>query len=108
MSRSEWVGVVAICATIGISASSTNARIDDLRVDLQADIQDIRADIRDIRSDIAEIRADVNEIRADVDEIRKDVNDIRTDLDDIRSDVDEMNRALGAHIAGHQHDSGPA
>ena len=83
MSRDEWIGagigVVAICATIGVSSCSTNARIDDLRADIQADMQDVRADLRDLRNDVG----------------------------DLRGEVSSLHRSLGAHTAGQVHDPGP-
>ena len=79
MSREEWVGagigVIAICATIGVSSCSTNARIDDLRADMHADMQDVRADLRDLRNDV----------------------------DALRGEVNQLSRSLAAHTAGHAH-----
>ena len=103
MSRQEWVGagvgIAAICLTIGVSSGSTNARIDDLRTDFRANIQDVRADLRDLRND-------VDGLRGDVDSLRTDVEGLRGEVDGLRSDVDLLNRLLVEHTAGHEHSPG--
>ena len=117
MSRQEWVGagvgVAAICVTIGVSSGSTNARIDDLRTDFRANIQDVRADLRELRNDVDGLRADVGNLRHDVDGLRGDVDSLRTDVegvrgevDGLRSDVNLLNRLLVEHTAGHEHSPG--
>ena len=103
MSRQEWIGaglgVAAICVTIGVSSGSTNARIDDLRSDMRADIQDIRADLRELRNDVDDLRGDVSDLSTDV-------NDLRNNVNGLRADVNRTNRSLVEHITGPGHGSG--
>ena len=50
------IGVGAICATIGGTSCSTNARIDDLRADLTDLRVEVRSEIRSVRDEVRSVR----------------------------------------------------
>ena len=117
MSRQDWVGaalgVGAICVTIAVSSGATHARIDDMRTDFNAHVQDMRADLREMRTaidslrgDVASLRGDVDGMRGNVDSMRSDIDSMRTDIDSMRTDMDRLNGLVLEHTTGHSHDAG--
>ena len=60
------VAAGAISATLGVGSCSTNARIDDVNVQLDSRIDDVNARIDDVQADIRELRAlIINALQAD-------------------------------------------
>ena len=67
MTRSEYVAVAAICATIAGSTWLQSQRITDLRTDVTRQVESLRNDVtrqvENLRNDVDTLRADIREIR---------------------------------------------
>jgi len=64
---SAALGVGAICATVGGSSCSTNARIDDLHANLLDFRTEVRTEILDFRT---EVRTEIQSVRDEIQDVR--------------------------------------
>jgi outer membrane murein-binding lipoprotein Lpp len=86
------IGATVVLVIIGGSCS-TNARIDDLRADMNARFGDVNARFADVSARIGDVNARIDDLNA---EVRAEHAEIRTDIRRIDDRLRVVERAVGS------------
>ena len=104
MLKDDLILLVGIGAIVVGGSCSTNARIGDLRDEVETLRADVRADIHNLRAEVgaeirnlrAEVGAEIRHLRA---EVGAEIGDVRAEVGSLRAQVENLEDSTAASFA---------